>query len=106
MCSVFEKRTILGITITIFEVQKLDGSNFTLWKLKIQALLVKVLKDGCALVLKGTSKPAAMTQVVWDEKDSIARAAIQLSLADLVLFNVVEENLHKTCGLSLKSFTR
>lgn len=48
----------LKMSMTNFEIQKLDGSNFILWKLKIQAMLIK---DSCALALKGaTAKPTAM----------------------------------------------
>ncbi|GLJ17022.1 hypothetical protein SUGI_0294540 [Cryptomeria japonica] len=80
---------MVGSSVTRFEVHKFNGSNFALWKLKIQALLVK---DGCDKALKGVaSKPTNMSTSEWNTMDSMARETIQLSLVDSVFFKVAEE---------------
>ncbi|XP_059066589.1 receptor like protein 26-like [Cryptomeria japonica] len=78
-----------GLGFSIIEVHKFDGSNFSLWKLMIQALLVK---DGCDRALKGVaSKPTNMSMLDWNTMDSMARETIQLYLENSVLFNVAED---------------
>ncbi|KAK9113082.1 hypothetical protein Scep_020601 [Stephania cephalantha] len=73
-----------------FEIPRFDGTNFALWKLKMQAVLVK---DGCAVALLGKDgKPEGMTDKTFAEKDEMAVANILLALEDTVLFNVEGES--------------
>ncbi|KAI6692419.1 hypothetical protein NL676_020129 [Syzygium grande] len=73
-------------TSTKFEVPKFNGSNYPLWKLKMQAVLVK---DGCAVALAGKDeKPTEMKDEDFAQKDQMAMADLLLALDDSVLFNV------------------
>ena len=70
-------------------VEKFNGSNFELWKLKMEDML-----EDCDL-WEATSlpvRPATMSQADWDLKDRKARGLIRLCLADSVLLNVLDEN--------------
>ncbi|RVW33033.1 Retrovirus-related Pol polyprotein from transposon TNT 1-94 [Vitis vinifera] len=73
-----------------FEVEKFNGSNdFTLWKLKMKALLVQ---QKCAQAIEGEEKlPVGLTAAEKEEVVSRAHSAILLSLADEVLREVADE---------------
>ncbi|RVW14253.1 Retrovirus-related Pol polyprotein from transposon TNT 1-94 [Vitis vinifera] len=73
-----------------FEVEKFNGSNdFTLWKLKMKALLVQ---QKCAQAIEGEETlPVGLTAVEKEEVVSRAHSAILLSLADEVLREVADE---------------
>ncbi|KAL6327528.1 hypothetical protein AAG906_021615 [Vitis piasezkii] len=73
-----------------FEVEKFNGSNdFTLWKLKMKALLVQLK---CAQAIEGEEKlPVGLTAAEKEEVVSRAHSAILLSLADEVLREVADE---------------
>ena len=82
-----------------FEVEKFSGKNsFELWKLKMRDFLVQ---QGLQKALAGKSKkPTSMIDEDWEDLDARALSTIRLSLADEVLFNIVEETT--TIGLWTK----
>ena len=67
------------------EIEKFNGQNFELWKLKMEDLLVD--KEQWATVDPGT-KPAAMSSEYWEKIDRKAMSTIRLCLSDSVLLNV------------------
>ena len=69
------------------EIEKFNGSNFELWKLKMEDLLVD---HDLWLDVSGT-KPTGMKQEDWDLADRKSKGLIRLCLEDSVLLNVHEE---------------
>ena len=70
-------------------VEKFNGSNFELWKLKMEDMLEDCdLREAASLPVR----PATMSQADWDLKDRKAKSLIRLCLADSVLLNVLDEN--------------
>ena len=70
-------------------VEKFNGSNFELWKLKMEDMLIdRDLWEVASLAVR----PTTMSQADWDLKDRKARGLIRLCLADSVLLNVLDEN--------------
>ena len=76
----------------IFNIEKLNGTNFPFWKSQIMNVLVQK-KQVKLIKLKGV-KPKAMDQEDWDEMDKLAKSTIMLSLDKLVHYNV---NENQTC---------
>ena len=72
-----------------YEIEKFNGKkDFSLWRVKMRALLVQ---QGLLRALEGKDSLAA--QLLEEEKEDLlehAHSAIQLSLADEVLREVVE----------------
>lgn len=70
------------------EVEKFNGSNFELWKLKMEHFL----EDHDLWVVASLDvRPVAISQVDWDLKDQKAKGLIRLCLADSVLLIVLDE---------------
>ncbi|KAL5854514.1 hypothetical protein ACOSQ4_004316 [Xanthoceras sorbifolium] len=83
-----------------FEVVKFDRKiNFTLWQVRMRAVLVQ---SGVQKALKG-NKPANMKDADWEDIDEKARSAIQLSLSDEVLREVISEKTTKALWEKLES---
>ncbi|KAL5810012.1 hypothetical protein ACOSQ4_026580 [Xanthoceras sorbifolium] len=83
-----------------FEVVKFDRKiNFTLWQVRMRAVLVQ---SGVQKALKGV-KPADMKDADWEDIDEKARSAIQLSLSDEVLREVISEKTTKALWEKLES---
>ena len=74
------------------EIEKFNGQNFELWKLKMEDLLVD--KEQWATVDPGT-KLAAMSSEYWEKIDRKAMSTIRLCLLDSVLLNVSREDSAK-----------
>ena len=74
------------------EIEKFNGQNFELWKLKIEDLLAA--KEPWAVV-DSCTKPTAMSLEDWDKLDRKERRMIRLCLSDLVLLNVSGEDSAK-----------
>ncbi|MCO5582315.1 hypothetical protein L7F22_036209 [Adiantum nelumboides] len=74
---------------SLYNIKKLDGTNFPLWKKQIWHVLVqkKQLKP---IKLKGI-KPEDMDEDEWNEMDELALSTIMLALAESVYFNVADE---------------
>lgn len=74
-----------------FEIEKFNGSNFALWKLKMKAIL---RKDGCLAAI--SARPATYTDDdKWNEMDGNAMANLHLALADGVLSSIEEKKTAK-----------
>ncbi|GKD42095.1 retrovirus-related pol polyprotein from transposon TNT 1-94 [Tanacetum coccineum] len=73
-----------------FDLEKFNGSNdFTLWKVKMRALLVQ---QGCAVALEREDKfPKDTKEEVKKEILEKANSAILLSVTDEVLWEVVDQ---------------
>ena len=74
------------------EIEKFNGQNFELWKLKMEDLLVD--KEQWAAVDPGT-KPTSVSTEDWEKLDRKARSTIRLCLSDSVLLNVSGEDSAK-----------
>lgn len=74
--------------VTKFEIEKFDGSNFNLWKMKVEDLLVQ---NDQALALKIASDPTNITDEEWAKLDNKAISTVHLYLVDFFLFNVAKE---------------
>ncbi|MCO5561666.1 hypothetical protein L7F22_015287 [Adiantum nelumboides] len=74
---------------SLYNIKKLDGTNFPLWKKQIWHVLVqkKQLKP---IKLKGI-KPEDMDEDEWNAMDELALSAIMLTLAKSVYFNVADK---------------
>ncbi|GJR91241.1 retrovirus-related pol polyprotein from transposon TNT 1-94 [Tanacetum coccineum] len=74
-----------------FEIEKFNGNNFSLWKLKMKAIL---RKDKCLAAI--SERPAEVTDdSKWDEMDENAIANLHLALADGVLSSIEEKKSAK-----------
>ena len=73
---------------SLFNIEKLDGTNFPFWKEQIYNVLVQK-KQVKPLKLQGI-KPEDMSKNDWDELDELARSTIMLMLSKSVYFNVKE----------------
>lgn len=73
-----------------FEFEKFDGSNFSIWKLKIKALL---RKENCLAAIDG--RPAELTDKAWNDMDGNAMANFHLTLGDNVLSSIEEKKTAK-----------
>jgi hypothetical protein len=74
------------------EIEKFNGQNFELWKLKIEDLLVD--REQWEVVCPGTI-PTGMSREEWEKLERRERSMIQLCLADSVLLNVSGEDSTK-----------
>lgn len=75
---------------TKFDIEKFNGSNFSIWKLKINAIL---RNDGCLPAIEG--RPTGLTNEKWKEMDDAAVSNLHLTLADSVLSSIVEKKSTK-----------
>ena len=87
---------------SIFNIEKLNGTNFPFWKSQIMNVLVQK-KQVKPIKLKGI-KPEAMDQEIWDEMDEMAKSTMMLSLDKSVHYNVNENRTsyklwEELCGL-------
>ncbi|KAL5841892.1 hypothetical protein ACOSQ3_012495 [Xanthoceras sorbifolium] len=74
-----------------FEIEKFNGSNFSLWKLKIKAIL---RKDNCLVAIN--ERPVEfIDDNKWNEMDGNAIANLHLALADGVLSSIEEKKTAK-----------
>ncbi|MCO5603096.1 hypothetical protein L7F22_057241 [Adiantum nelumboides] len=74
---------------SLYNIKKLDGTNFPLWNKQIWHVLVhkKQLKP---IKLKEI-KPEDMDEDKWNEMDELALSTIMLTLAKSVYFNIANE---------------
>ena len=73
-----------------FEIEKFNGKNFSLWKLKIKAIL---RKEKCLDAIEG--RPTGIADDKWKEMDDNAVANFHLAMADSVLSSVAEKKTAK-----------
>ncbi|TYK16527.1 hypothetical protein E5676_scaffold21G003420 [Cucumis melo var. makuwa] len=77
--------------MTKFKIEKFNGTNFSLWKLKMKAIS---RKDNCLEAID--KRPAEITDDnKWNEMDGNAMANIHLALADNVLSSIEEKKIAK-----------
>ena len=70
------------------EVEKFKGTNFELWKLKMEDMLEdRDLWEATS----STTRPATVAQADWDIKYRKAKGLIRLCLTDAVLLNFLDE---------------
>ncbi|KAF2291279.1 hypothetical protein GH714_022225 [Hevea brasiliensis] len=73
-----------------YEIEKFNRSNFSLWKLKMRAIL---RKDNCLAAIE--DRPIGITDDRWKEMDDNAIAHLHLAMADTVLSSVAEKKTAK-----------
>ncbi len=73
-----------------FEIEKFNGSNFSLWKLKMKASL---RKDNCLIIIE--ERFTDITDDKWKAMDDNVIANLHLALTDSVLSSVVERKTTK-----------
>ena len=73
-----------------FEIEKFNGNNFSLLKMKMQAVLQK---DNCLLAIG--EKLVGVTDEKWNDMDGNVVANIHLALADGVLSSIAEKRTTK-----------
>ena len=74
-----------------FEIEKLNRSNFSMWKIKMWAIL---RKNNCFAAIR--ERPIEITDDdKWNEMDSNVIADLHLALADVMLSNVEEKKKKK-----------
>ena len=66
--------------ISLFNIEKLDGTNFPFWKEQIYNVLTTIK-------LKGI-KPEETSDIDWQDLDELAGSTIMLTLSKSVYFNV------------------
>ncbi|GAA0166566.1 hypothetical protein LIER_21692 [Lithospermum erythrorhizon] len=71
-----------------FEIEKFNGKNFSLWKLKIKAVL---RKDNCFAAIG--EKAVDITNEQWNKIDENAIVNIHLALTDEILTNIEEKRI-------------
>ena len=87
---------------SLFNIEKLDGTNFPFWKEQIYNVLVQKKKIR-PIKLKDV-KTEGMLDIDWQDLDELARSTIMLTLSKSVYFNVKEaktsfELCQKLCDL-------
>ena len=76
---------------TKYEIERFNGSNFSQWKMRINAIL---RKDNCLAIIG--DGPAKITDnAKWNEMDGNAITNIHIALADEVLSSVAEKKIAK-----------
>lgn len=73
-----------------YEIEKFNESNFSLWKVKIKAIL---RKDNCLAAIE--DKTEGISDKKWNEMDNNVVANLHLALADSVLSSVAEKKTAK-----------
>lgn len=82
---------LIEITMTTkFEIEKFNGSNFSLWKLKVKAIL---RKDNCLAAIEDRTE--GISDEKWNEMDNNVVANLHLASADSVLSSVAEKKTAK-----------
>ncbi|MCO5591481.1 hypothetical protein L7F22_045465 [Adiantum nelumboides] len=74
---------------SLYNIKKLDGANFLLWKKQIWHILVQ--KKQLKPINLKEIKPKDMDKDKWNEMDELALSTIMLTLAKSVYFNVANE---------------
>jgi hypothetical protein len=82
------------------EIEKFNGHNFELWKLKIEDLLVD--REQWTSICLGTM-PIGMSKEEWEKHERRARSTIQLCLSDSVFLNDLGEDSAKKLWDNLES---
>ncbi|KAJ0824572.1 putative RNA-directed DNA polymerase [Helianthus annuus] len=81
------------------QTDKFNGTDFSWWKMQIEALLVQKDLD---IVLSGV-RPERVEPADWESKDRKARAVITLALSKTVAFNIIKETTSSGMMLALSN---
>ena len=73
-----------------YEIEKFNGNNFSLWKMKIKVVL---RKNNCLKAIG--EKPIELIDDKWNEIDGNTISDLYLALEDEVLSNVAEKKTAK-----------
>ena len=84
-----------------YEIEKFNGKNFSLWKMKMKVVL---RKNSCLAVIG--ERHMEITDDKWNEVDSNTVSDLHLALTDRVLSNVAEKNTVKEIWDTLTNYTR
>jgi hypothetical protein len=76
-------------TLTLSDMEKLNGANFSLWKSQMEDVLI--LKYQYLSIERATKKPSSMMDEEWNKLDKKAIATVRQYLAKNVYFNVAGE---------------
>ena len=71
---------------TVFNIEKLDGTNFPFWKKQMYNVLVQK-KQVKSIKLNGVN-PTDMDQEAWSDMDELAKSIIMLSMSKTIYYNV------------------
>ena len=85
-----------------YEIKKFNENNFSLWKMKMRAIL---RKNNCLTAIKEMSMEITDDDM-WNEMDSNAIADLHLTLADGVLSSVEEKKQRRKYKILLQNCTR
>ena len=85
-----EKQILVNTMATKFEIEKSNVNNFSLWKLKIKAIL---RKDNYLPAIEG--RPAGLANDKWKEMDDNVVANLHWALADSILLSIAEKKMAK-----------
>ena len=77
------------VSTSRIEIEKFNGQNFELWKLKMEDLLVDREQW---IVVDLSTKPTATSQEYWYKLERRVRSKIRLCLSNYVLLNVFSED--------------
>jgi len=83
---------------TRYEIERFNGKIFSLWKLKMKAIL---RKGNCLEAIE--EKPEGITNKKWKEIDNNAIANLHLALADAVLSSIAKKTTAKKIWNTLTS---
>ena len=76
---------------TLYNIKKLDGTNFPFWKKQIWQVLVQ--KKHIKPINLKRERPKTMSVEEWEELDELACSTILLTLIETIYFNVAEETI-------------
>ena len=80
-----------------YEIEKFNGNNFSLWKIKIKAIL---RKNNCLAVIG--ERPIEIIDDKWNEIDGNTISDLHLALVDEVLSSVAEKKTAKEIWVTHK----
>ncbi|XP_027922652.1 uncharacterized protein LOC114180538 [Vigna unguiculata] len=83
---------------TRYEIERFNGKNFSLWKLKMKEIL---RRNNCLAAIE--ERPTGITKKKWKEMDNNAIANLHLALADAVLSSIAEKTTVKEIWDTLTS---
>ncbi|KAD3640096.1 hypothetical protein E3N88_29319 [Mikania micrantha] len=84
-----------------FSIEKFDGSDFSWWKMQMDALLCQ--KDLDMVLDEKPEKMEKAAEALWDAKDKKAKGIITLSLTRNVAFNIMSETTARGMMVALSN---
>ncbi|KAD3069146.1 hypothetical protein E3N88_37026 [Mikania micrantha] len=84
-----------------FSIEKFDGSDFSWWKMQMDALLCQ--KDLDMVLNEKPEKMEKAAEALWDAKDKKAKGIITLSLTRNIAFNIMSETTARGMMVALSN---